>query len=373
MKLQENVSAVQLLILVINFEIGSSIVVGLGAKARQDAWIAVLIGTFLIGVSVAYFYYKLLSFCPGKNLYEIMEFAFGRPITVGLSILYIGFFCYATARVSRDFGELMTSVILPNTPIEAINMLLLLLIAYILYLGLEPLARTAEIFSPYIFLLLCFLGLLLWISGEFKITRLEPVLAYGWKPIVKAIFPDMLVFPFGELLTFTTIMCYTTKFRYAGKMMLSGVVLSGVLISFSVVMQIMALGADSVGRSNFPLLNAAREVSVARFIERIDAIVVFIMMLGIVIKCSAFMFTAFKGIEYVFNMPYRPFVFPIMMVVSLFSMMIASNFAEHLEEGLKLGIPYFGIEMQYVIPLLLFVVTYMKYRKQKKEEGSEGV
>ncbi|MEW9669943.1 GerAB/ArcD/ProY family transporter [Ammoniphilus sp. 3BR4] len=48
------------------------------------------------------------------------------------------FFFYVSARVSRDFGELMTAAILPNTPIEAINLLLMFLIAYILYLGLNP-------------------------------------------------------------------------------------------------------------------------------------------------------------------------------------------------------------------------------------------
>ncbi|MEW9669942.1 GerAB/ArcD/ProY family transporter [Ammoniphilus sp. 3BR4] len=86
MRLQENVSVIQLLALVINFEIGSAIVVGIGGHARQDAWIAVLMGTAL-GVGAAYFYYKLLALRPGKNLYEIMEFSFGRTLAIGFSLL----------------------------------------------------------------------------------------------------------------------------------------------------------------------------------------------------------------------------------------------------------------------------------------------
>ncbi len=370
MKLQENVSVIQLLALVINFQIGSSIVVGLAGQAKQDAWIAVLIAT-VVGVGVAYFYYKLLSFCPGKNLYEILEFSFGRIIAVGVSLLFIGFFFYIAARVSRDFAEMMTSAILPNTPIEAINLLLMLLVAYILYLGLEPLARTAEIFSPYIVIFFGLLTLLLWVSGDISIRQVQPVLAYGWAPIAKTVFPDLMSFPFGELVVFTAIMCYTTKFRYAGKVAMVGVGIAGLLVGFSTAMQIMVLGVDSVARSNFPLLSAAREVSVAQFIERIDAFVVFIMMLGIVIKCSVYMFAAFKGIEYVFKMPYRPFVFPITMVISLFTVMIAFNFAEHIDEGLNYTIPYFNATMEYAVPLILFVVTYIKVRKQRKKKGAE--
>lgn len=371
MKLQENISVVQLLALVINFEIGSSIVVGLGAEAKQDAWIAILIGTML-GIGVGYFYYKLLSFCPGKNLFEIMEFAFGRSIAIALSFLYIILFFYTSARVSRDFGELMTAAILPNTPIEAINLLLMLLIAYILYLGLEPLARTAEIFSPYIVLFFGLLSVLLVVSGDIEIAKIQPVLAHGWKPIAKALFPDIMAFPIGEMIVFTVIMCYTSKFRYTGTVTMLGIGVAGLLLSFSIAMQLMTLGVDSMARSNFPLLSAAREVSVAQFIERIDAFVVFIMMLGILIKCSVFMFAGLKGIEYVFKMPYRPFVFPISMLVSLFTVMIAFNFAEHIEEGLKLHVNYFLTPMAYAVPAILFVVTYLKHRKQKKQKGAKG-
>jgi len=369
MRLQENVSVVQLFALVFNFEIGTSIVVGLGTEAKQDAWIAVLIGTVL-GVGVTFFYYKLLTFCPGKNLFEIMEFSFGRIIAVGLSLLYIGFFFYISARISRDFGELMATAILPNTPIEVISMLLMLLIAYVLYLGLEPLARTAEIFSPYIIIFIGLLNLFLWVSGKLKMFRIEPVLANGWKPIAEVVFPDIMAFPFGLMVTFTTIMCYTTKFRYAGKVAMLGVGAAGLLLSYVIAMQFMALGVDSLARSNFPLLNTAREVSVAQFIERIDAIVVFIMMLGIFVQCSVYMFAGFKGIEYVFNVPYRSIVFPISMLVSLFSVMIANNFAEHIEEGLKYNLLFFITPMAYAIPPFLFAATYIKYRKQrKKKEG----
>ncbi|MEW9669944.1 GerAB/ArcD/ProY family transporter [Ammoniphilus sp. 3BR4] len=236
----------------------------------------------------------------------------------------------------------------------------------------EPLARTAEIFSPYIILFFGLLSILLWVSGDIKFIRLQPMLSHGWGPILKSVFRDLMSFPFGEMVVFTVIICYTTKFKYAGKVAMLGVAIAGALLSFSVAMQLMVLGVDSTARSNFPLLSAAREVSVAQFIERIDAFVVFIMMLGILIKSSVFMFAGLKGLEYVFRMPYRPFVFPITMVVSLFTVIIAFNFAEHVEEGLNYNVPYFIFPMAYVIPVILFVVTFIRLRKYKKPKGSES-
>ena len=67
-KLTEKISLAQLFILIFIFELGSATVVGIGTEAKQDAWIAVLIASF-IGVGLISFYYFLLSKKEGKNLF----------------------------------------------------------------------------------------------------------------------------------------------------------------------------------------------------------------------------------------------------------------------------------------------------------------
>ena len=56
--LKENISLTQLFTIMVNFLLGSAIVLGVGKEAKQDAWIAIGIAT-LIGIGLMYFYYSL--------------------------------------------------------------------------------------------------------------------------------------------------------------------------------------------------------------------------------------------------------------------------------------------------------------------------
>ncbi|MNI65049.1 Spore germination protein [compost metagenome] len=134
------------------------------------------------------------------------------------------------------------------------------------------------------------------------------------------------------------------------------------------VIRISVLGFELSERSTFPLLNAAREISVAHFIERLDALVVFVMMMGIYVKVSIFFYCALRGIGFVSKLPYRPFVIPIAMQIALFAIVIAANTTEHFGEGEQLGL-FIHVPFQLVIPFLIFLVILWK---KPKEEGASN-
>lgn len=89
--LKENISLSQLAALIFNFYIGSAIAIGLGLQAKEDAWIVILI-SLAIGLILSLFYYYIGSLLPGKNLYQIFEYCFKRPIAIFISMVYIVFF-----------------------------------------------------------------------------------------------------------------------------------------------------------------------------------------------------------------------------------------------------------------------------------------
>jgi spore germination protein KB len=369
--LKENISLWQLFVLIITYETGTAVVVGVGNDAKQDAWIAVLIATFL-GVPLVWMYWFLLSKVPDKNLFEIMEELFGRIPAMGLTLAYILFFFYDGTRDLRDFDELMASAILPKTPIEVISITLIFVIAYILHLGLEVLGRTSEIFIPYIMGFILIVAILLLFSGEFRLRNLQPVLAEGFLPILKAVFPGLLGFPFGEMVVFTIVMDQTSKFKHVGKVSMIAIGLVGLLLVTAVVLQISTLGVDTRGRSNFPMLAAARYISIANFVERVDALVVFIMMLGVMVKISLLFYGGLKGLEYIFRIPYRPFVFPMATLFALFSILIAENFAEHIQEGLKFVPLYIHMPFEVVLPIFILVFAlWQQHRKKQLNEKEE--
>ena len=75
---KENISLTQLFILIFNYLLGSAIVIGLGKEALQDAWIAIVLTTF-IGIGLMYLYYSINGFLPNKNLFEIWSIVLQDP------------------------------------------------------------------------------------------------------------------------------------------------------------------------------------------------------------------------------------------------------------------------------------------------------
>ncbi|GAE24506.1 spore germination protein GerKB [Halalkalibacter wakoensis JCM 9140] len=361
----DKISLWQLFILIMIFAIGTTVVVGAGEEAKQDYWIAELIAaSFGVGIVFAYFY--LIKFADQRNLYEMLFFAFGKYMGTLLVLFYSLYFFYIASRNIRDFGELMKITILPITPLEVITIVMMIPVVYTVYLGLEVLARVTEIVSPYVLGILILVGLLLFVSGELELTHLLPVLGDGFGPVWEALFPTLLTFPYGEVIVFTVIMTATTKFSYVGKVGAAAVALSGLLITYANMIQITALGVDLKTRTLFPLMTAAREIMLLEFIERVDILVVFILMTGVFIKVSVFFYAGLKGLEHVFKLPYRKLIVPIACLIPFFAVLNSVNIVEHFEEGLVI-VPYvLHLPLQFGIPLLLFFIIWMKKKKQKK-------
>jgi spore germination protein KB len=358
----EKISLNQLFFLIFSFELGSAIVVGLASEAKQDAWIAVLLA-LVGGLILVFIYCSFSKKYPGYNLYEIFEQIFNRKIALFFTALYILYFFYLSARVLRDFCELMKTAIFVITPIEFIALLLMLTISYIIYLGTETLGRTIEILSPYTFILMFLLIFFLYANHSVTMQNLRPVLAHGWMPVIKVAIPEVLTFPYGETVVFTIIMASVGKTKYLTSVSIASLILSGIILSYFAFLKAAVLTPTMVLISPFPLLSAIREISVARFIERLDAIVVYMMMLGIFVKVSIFFHAGLKGLEYSFRIPYRYFVVPFAMLICVFSLWIAKNFTEHLEEGIKFIPFYIHIPFQIVIPFCVWMIVKFKFKK----------
>ena len=365
---KEYISLTQLFVLILNFLLGSSIVIGLGKDALQDAWIAIFLMAF-VGVGLMYLYYSICSLLPNKNIFEILEYCFTRRISIFFSLGYVIYFLHASSRITRTFGEMITTAILPTTPLEVIALSIMLVTAYILYLGIETLARVSEIFTPYTLLIIVIL--IIFLIPNLQFQQLQPILGGGITPLIKSLAPPMLSFPFGELVVFTVILASVNKLEKGKKVSLIAVLTTGIILSISTLLVIITVGVDTFRYSNFPMLSAARLVSIGHFIERIDVIVVFIMTLGVITKVSVYLYCALKGLEYIFRLPYRYFTVPISMLVSFFSILVTANYADHIKAMKSPVIIYFYFSMQLIIPLLIIII--LKWKTKKNNSAQNGV
>ncbi|MFD0697721.1 endospore germination permease [Paenibacillus sp. GCM10027628] len=362
----EQISLSQIFLLIVAFETGSAIIFGIGSDAKQDAWISILLAS-ATGVALLLVYFSFMLRLPGRHLFEIMEFAMGKPIAAVFIYLYVIYFFYICARVGRDLVELIKTLLLTQTPIEMLHLALYLLCIYLTGSGLQVIGRIGELFAPLLISFLILIGILLILDGVVMFKNLLPVIGEGFGPIIKAAFPSLVTFPFGELIAFTLIIPFTTHLNKVRSVGVFAIIVSSLGLVFSCIIQIGTIGIDGRSRATFPLLSATRILTIGNFIERIDALAAFIMMLGIVIKVSVFFYGGLKGLEHLTNVRYQLFVIPMGLMLSVLSVIVSHNFAEHVYEGIKLVPFILHIPFQIAFPCVLCGIVIWKTRKRAAE------
>lgn len=361
------ISASQLFVLVVLFEMGSSILLGMGGDAKQDAWISILLG-MAGGIILFHVYYFLFLYYPDVPPTTYVQKITGKFIGRILAFLYLIYFIYGASRVLRDFGELLTTTIYSNTPLFIVNTLMILAIIYGVHKGFEVLARMGELYFGLVYFL-AFSGILLVLfSGLIHLENLFPMLEYGWKPVLKTTFGQTLLFPFGEMIVFTMVLPYVNERKKIKNVCIGGMFLSGINITITAIINITSLGVDLFTRSPFPLLSTVSKIQIAEFIERLDVLFMLYLVIGGFFKISIFYYAAVLGMADVFNFKdQRKLVFPVGLIILFASMVIASNFAEHIQEGLKFVPIYLHWPFQIISPVILLIIAYFRNRKKKTE------
>jgi len=366
------VSVIQLFAMMFIFNLGTSLIVAYGIGAKKDAWLAVLLG-MCMGMVLFFIYYSLFRQYPNLPLTRYTREIFGKNLGWIIGLLYVLGFLYMAARNVRDFGSLLVSSTLPETPLLAVNVSLVLVICYVLYLGIEVLGRTAEVFIVVLLLFGVVGNFFVLVSGNVDFHQLRPFLEHGGKLPLTVAFRDVFFFPYGEMIAFTMLLPYLNRPKLVKKVWLSAMVSSGLLLSWTASLNIAVLGVDTVGRSVFPTLLTIGKVNLFDFIERLDAIVVFTMLLTVFFKVSIFFYGAVIGMVDLFKLnTHQQILLPIGGIVIFLSMTMASSFPEHLEEG-HYVLHYYFIGFHLIIPLLMLLVAMIRNGFKKKGRSKSNV
>ncbi|SFG15339.1 spore germination protein KB [Halobacillus alkaliphilus] len=356
---KEKISLLQFFVLLNLFVYGTNLVVGSGLDAKKDAWIAILIGV-AGGILLFLMYYYLYTLYPDLSLVGYSQKLLGKYAGGFIGLLYIIFFIYEAARDLRDVGGVIGATVLNETPMIFISGVMILAIAYIIYLGIEVLARTAEIFWGFVVILGALGSLFFYFSGLIDVKQLLPLLESGWKPVLKAVYTNTIMFPFGEMVAFTFILPYIEKKKQVLKVGMAAVIVSGLLITYSTAINLSVLGVDIMTRSQFPLLSAVQGIEIMNFIEHLDVMAVLVLIIGVFFKISVFYYAAIVAMADLFKVTHKKrLIFPTAIIILNTSLIIAGNFTEHLNEGkfvLRTIFPIFAVGF----PVLYCLIAFFK-------------
>jgi spore germination protein KB len=208
--------------------------------------------------------------------------------------------------------------------------------------------------------------LLIIFSGLIHLENLKPILENGWRPILKTFLTETLTFPFGEMVVFTMLLPFLSDKKMAKIVCVGGMILAGINITITTIVNISVLGVGLYHRSTFPLLTTIGRIQIADFLERLDVLFMLYLIIGGFFKIAIYYYAAVAGAADIFQFKnQRKLVFPIGMIVLFGSITIASNFAEFIREGTVFVTIFLSWPFQIIIPSILLIFAVFRNRKKK--------
>nr|WP_286163937.1 endospore germination permease [Bacillus sp. AFS088145] len=253
----------------------------------------------------------------------------------------------------------------------SIGILMLFVVIYGLFKGIETFARTTEFLFIFIIMFILLIFGFEFISNVYQINNLRPVLENGSEPVIKAIFPLGIMFPFGEFITFTMILPHLHKKETAFKVGIPSMFFSGLMLVVFTMKSIAILGVSEITRSEFSILVAASTINIADFIQRLDTFLILLLVCGGFIKLSIYAFCAVSGAADIFNVKKSSqLIYPICVIILLSSLWMASNHIEHRIVGFG-KIPYYlHLPLHIIIPLTLLLISWIQKKIREKNGNS---
>ncbi|WP_029192255.1 GerAB/ArcD/ProY family transporter [Paenibacillus harenae] len=359
----ERISKYQLGAMIILFQIGSTPLFELGIKAKQDAWLVVIV-SMIMGLLLLLLFLAIQRREPEKNLSRLLVHYFG-PIAGKIVIfIYVLFFTYESFRNVRDLGDLTLMTILPRSPISLIMLILMSLSVYAIYKGLEVFFRVAEFIVTGVLVFYFILIVMSFISGTVHLDRLLPILENGIQPVLLESIRSVW-FPFGQMFTFLMFWSYLNEKKAMSKTSILSYFISGIVILLTNTINLVVLGPQFSDISTVPLLQSVQLIQIAEIFERFDALVILLFYAGIFIKSTLWYLAAVLGLSQLFNTDYRRFVLPVGVIVYS-TAFIPPNWQSHLELGELVGVNFMMNPILLgMIPAVLFIIMLIRGQANK--------
>jgi len=359
MNTKQSISPGQLAAMMVLYQFGTALVIPIGLEAEQSAWLSTLIA-LPGGLALFLLYTYLQNQFPNASLSGYIRTIAGRYIGYPICVFYMVTFLYSASRNLREAGDLLVTAAYDRTPLFLIHFVMTTAVVYVLNKGIETFFRLGQVYLVIMLSLGAIGNAAVLTSGVIDLNNLLPIQGGGWGNVLKAAYPHIWLFPFGEVVAFATVLRavhHRKRIRRAG---IVAMLLAGVMLAFSHAMQVAVLGADIYSRATFPLFTAVSMVNIGDFLQRMDAIVLLTLIIGVFFKMSVNCYAVMTIAADVFRVAdERQLALPVGVVVLFGSMISAWSFAGHTQEG-EVAITFDLLVTCAAIPALLFAVHIVR-------------
>jgi spore germination protein KB len=327
--------------------------------AKQDAWLSSII-SIGCGLLLGWLYIVLAKKYPNMTLIEYSEAIMGRWLGKTIAFFFFLFFLFITSGILRMIGDIITTKVLPETPIVATEITYLIIVIYAVRLGLEPFARTSEIVFPWVIMFFSLTGLFLF--PQIKLENLLPFMENGFNPVLRGAFRLTSV-PFSDLFLLLMITPFVGESKGVGRGFLLAITFSGFSILCTFLLSICVLGSDLTSRLQYPVYDLAVRIDVANFIQRIEVLSGGFIFITVFVKIVICFYAMAISLAQILNLKqYRFLTFPLGIMVLFLSILQYPNTIYFNKFVSGAWLP-FSMIYGLFFPLLLLVGDKWKKRK----------
>ncbi|WP_368293030.1 endospore germination permease [Dehalobacter sp. TBBPA1] len=353
--MQKNlISTKQAIYILIMFILGNSVMYT-GSKAKQDTWLAVIIGLVLFAPMMMV-YARIVSLYPGKNLYAIVIDVFGKFFGRAIISLYVLYAISLGSLLMRNFSEFIHVVAMSETPKIVPLVFLFTLSVWMIKSGVETLGRWTRVALPVVFVSLLVTLFLSVKSMDF--SNLKPVAGTEFNILMGSAF-TIFSFPFAETVLFTTLFGSVKANSNPYKIYIYGIVIS-TLFFLAAGLRNAVIGL-SLGMFYFASYAAVSVISLGEFFTRIEVLIGLAFLLDLFVKLCVCMFAASMGISKIVNIKnYKELAIPVGLLMMTLAIILFANILE-MYDWLDIY-KYFALPFQVILPLIILAGAEIKTR-----------
>ncbi|MEY8745463.1 GerAB/ArcD/ProY family transporter [Paenibacillus tundrae] len=335
--------------------------------AGHDMWISPIWGS-LVGLATIGISLGLERLYPGKTIMQSSTLIIGWFPGKLLGLLYLGFLPHLTGLIIRGYGEFIASNALPKTPLFVIMGTMVVVCMINVRLGIEVVGRTSQVFVTLVVVLLCLIFVLL--TKELKPAEMLPFMERGIVPSLKgAVAPAAW---FSEYIVLAFMLPYVNRKKGLTRTMLFSLLFTTVAMTVTNLICLFLIG-DLTDSFAYPVMVAARYITIADFLQHIESIIIAIWIFGIFVKISVFLYIfATSTAEWFGLNDYRPVVVPLAFLCMVFAYWIVSDTASA-ANLISSSANVYTLVLLLAFPAILYGIALLKTMwKRNRGDGAKA-
>jgi len=344
--------------LLLVFYISGYGIYGHAIDMASDRWMAAGVG-LVMATPLFLILARLIRLLPGMDLFDMLEYAFGRVLGTLITVLYCVYFIAMAALAGRYHGAFLHLTTLPNTPLIVLLLILFAVCVYLAKSGVVTLGKWSVLIA--ILAILFAVGVTVIALPAMRLNHLLPLGVHSGQGLLWGGYRAAVLI-LGNGIIFLTLARRLDKKANPYGLFMFAAALAVAFFALTFLRDLAILGQGSMDTVFFSAYKAAGVLDLGGLGIRIESFVLLIALLTGITKIAICLLAAARGVSRItsqWNQTYT--VFLVAATTLALAMILFPNLTSlFIFPGIYL---HYAPVLQIGIPLLLWLIVEGKRKK----------